>query len=583
MIFKRIDRLIMLSFISPFLLTTAVATFILLIQYMLKYFDDFVGKDLGFSVFAELIMYFSVNMMSLSIPLGVLVSSLMTFGNLGEHFELTAIKGSGISLVRALRPIFIFVFFLSIADFFFLNHVVPAANLKAYSLLYDIKHTKPALDIKPGVFYNGIPDYSIKAKEKLPDNKTLKEVLIYDHTQRLGNKSVIVADSSRMFTFANDRYLKLELYEGHAYKEDPKKSEPVDYFYRTNFDHMEIVFDLSSFGLKDTDEGLFRNNRQMKNVKELSNHIDSLNRSIDKVRARFFNGAKNSLKFHLDDIIDEEELKGLTDPKKPEKKEPENSPSRNPKDLKIKKVEKASIFSLGWLLTVLQSDSTVVDTAVDSVWRAPTWLRLVGLEKEEPEPPLLPLKLEEKEERIAKHSNIFEFPIDSLLWKDLDVHFNANYRKRTVSDYALGQARGLKAQLSSAKLNLNNILDNRYRYEVEMYKKYSLAFACIVMFLIGAPLGAIIKKGGLGVPVIVSIFFFITYYVINITMEKWAKAGVTDPIWSVWVADGILLPIGLFFLRQARIDARLFDTDFYHVVIDKIKMRLKKRKSSVSS
>merc|ERR1712000_61732 len=167
----KIDKLILQAFISPFILTTVVATFILVIQYMMKYFDDFVGKDLGAEVFAELIFYFSLNMLQAALPLAVLVSSLMTFGNLGEHFELTAIKSAGISLLRALRPIFFFVVILTIGAFYFNNYVVPAANLQAYSLLYDIKHKKPGLDIKEGVFYNGIPDYSIKVKEKLPDNQ----------------------------------------------------------------------------------------------------------------------------------------------------------------------------------------------------------------------------------------------------------------------------------------------------------------------------------------------------------------------------------------------------------------------------
>ena len=178
---RKLDVLMLKSFVGPLVLTTAVANFILLIQYLLKYFDDFVGKNLGFTVFAELLFYFSLNMLQIALPLGVLLASLMAFGNLGENFELTAIKSSGISLLRVLRPIFLFVFVLSIGAFFFNNYTIPAANLKAYSLLYDIKHTKPALDIKAGSFYNGIPNYSIKAKEKLPDGKTLLDVIIYDH------------------------------------------------------------------------------------------------------------------------------------------------------------------------------------------------------------------------------------------------------------------------------------------------------------------------------------------------------------------------------------------------------------------
>ena len=209
---KKIDKLVIKSFVGPFLLTFVVVVFILLTQYMLKYFDDFVGKGLGAEVFAELLFYFSINMTPVALPLAVLLSSLMTFGNLGEHFELTAIKGAGISLTRALRPLFFFVTLISIVAFLSNNFVVPKANLKAYSLLYDIKQKKPALDIQEGVFYGGIPNFKIKINKKFPDGETIKDVIIYDHSTGLGNRDVILADSGKMYTIKNDRYLMLELF-----------------------------------------------------------------------------------------------------------------------------------------------------------------------------------------------------------------------------------------------------------------------------------------------------------------------------------------------------------------------------------
>ncbi len=596
---KKIDKLIIKSFINPFLLTTIVATFILLIQYMLKYFDDFVGKDLGFAVFGELIFYFSLNMLSVSLPLGVLVSSLMTFGNLGEHFELTAIKGSGISLLRALRPIFFFVVVLAVGAFYFNNFVVPAANLKAYSLLYDIKHTKPALDIKPGVFYNGIPDYSIKVKEKLPDNQTLKEVLIYDHTQKLGNKSLIIADSSRMYTFFNDRYLKLELFNGHAVAEEKKNADPIDYFYRTSFDQMEIVFDLSSFGLKDTDEKLFRNNRQMKNVAELTEDIDSLGRMHAKGKMRFRNSMRGSLKYSVASMFEEVDLT-IYDRYKPE----------IPMDPPIDTLDALPVDTLRADSAQLMQASVLSLEFLDWIWSQDTVQKFNRVElREELEPGVGEFNVEkintefelsqevadsireaamqnlpahQRKNRTKRKPKVSEFtkiPISELTREDLVIQFDATYKKQGVVDYALSQARSIKSQLGSINSNLHSLQINHNKFSVEKYKKYSMAFACIVMFLIGAPLGAIIKKGGLGVPVIVSIFFFIIYYVLTITTEKWAKAGVTDPFYSVWIADFTLLPIGLFFLRQARIDARLFETDFYNVVIDKFKTKFMKKRA----
>ena len=309
---RKLDKLIIKSFLGPFVLTTAVATFILLIQYMLKYFDDFVGKDLGFMVFAKLLFYFALNMLQVALPLGVLVSSLMTFGNLGENFELTAIKSAGISLVRALRPVFFVVVFVSIGAFFFNNYAVPVANLNAYSLLYDIKHKKPTLDIQEGAFYYGLPNYVIKVKEKMPDDITLKDVIIYDHSSSIGNKRVILADSSRMYLFMEDRYLKLELFDGNYYSETEKQGNEIDQFSRTEYSRMDLVFSLSSFELDTTDQSLFQNNRQMKNVSQLTDDIDSMELRIDEIRSSFDERALRYFSYFRENSREEIRLAGAT-------------------------------------------------------------------------------------------------------------------------------------------------------------------------------------------------------------------------------------------------------------------------------
>ena len=185
---KKLDKLILSSFIGPFFITFFVVVFILLTQFMLRYFDEIIGKDLGVAVISQLIFYFSINMTTNALPLAVLLSSLMTFGNLGEHFELTAIKGAGISLLRTMRPLFVVACILVVIGFFNNNYIVPQANLEAFSLLYDIKQKKPALDIKQGVFYHGIPGYSIKINHKFPDDETLKDIIIYEHVGQRGNQ-----------------------------------------------------------------------------------------------------------------------------------------------------------------------------------------------------------------------------------------------------------------------------------------------------------------------------------------------------------------------------------------------------------
>ncbi len=557
---RKLDKLIIKAFIGPFLLTTALATFILLIQYMLKYFDDFVGKDLGFMVFAELIFYFSLNMLQVALPLGVLVSSLMTFGALGEHFELTAIKSAGLSLVRVLLPVFIFVVFLSYGAFLFNNHVVPSSNLKAFSLLYDIKKKKPGLDIKEGVFYSGIPDYSIKAKEKLSDNTTLKDVIIYDHTEGIGNNTVILADSSKMYTLYNDRYLKLELYDGnYYYDEDNRRARELNRLTRTNFNRMDIVFNLSSFDLKRTKEELFQNNRQMKNIAELTDYIDSLNGSIISSKYEFVK-QRGGFYYHMDDKLDMiiDHWKISEDSIQKLRMDPETLREDEAERLRIEEEEDSIESTREEQITESQSiGRRLMDEQINALERSPQL---------EPEMVTESKKVAEEKETVL---------IDTLSWDFLSSKMAD--RQNQVVLAAKNAAQRIKVNLSSMATRVDMMEHDIYKYEIEKYKKYSQAVACIVMFLIGAPLGAIIKKGGLGVPVLISIFFFIIYYVLTIMTEKWAKEGLMDPLVAVWTADIILFPIGLFFLRQARIDARLFDSDVYAIWMEKMIARFSKK------
>ena len=217
---KKIDKLVLGSFLGPFILTFFVVIFILLSQFMLRDIDELVGKDLDTTVILELIFYFSVFMTPNAFPLAVLLSSLMTFGNLGQHFELTALKSSGISLIRVLMPIMAFTLVLTGIAYYSNNFIVPKANLKAFSLLYDVKQMKPSMELKEGTFYNGIEGYSIKVGTKYSDGKTLKDIIIYDHTGGRGNEHVTMADSGLMYNILNDRYLVIEMFQGNTYKED---------------------------------------------------------------------------------------------------------------------------------------------------------------------------------------------------------------------------------------------------------------------------------------------------------------------------------------------------------------------------
>lgn len=565
---KKLDKLILSSFFGPFFLTFFITVFILLLQLMLKYFDDIIGKGLPVPVLAEFLFYFSVRITPDALPLAVLLSSLMTFGNLGEHFELSAIKSAGISLTRAIQPIFIFSVLLSIGAYFSNNYIVPAANLKALSLLYDIKQKKPSLDLKEGVFYDGIPNYSIKANKKL-DEITLKDVIIYDHTSGQGNNRVIYADSSRMYTYMNDKYLVFELFNGNLYEEYPNTgqksnaygSDQINQFTRNAYQEMKIVFSLASFDLKRTKEDLFAGDYRMKSIELLQGDIDSLSRGMDKV---MFNIYKTAPAFYTNHLSDKLDL--------PEKYLPFQEALDAERKLKADSMQKIRV--------PVQS--------IDSI-------------KMRQRPQIQPVK------RTIEKAGMFSFwqdegsPKDSIKVKNLAIlaadttwqgviaatqkAFNrvtTNERKKSIIlDNALRSARNVRSTVSSNTARLVTMERESDKNAIEMYRKYAQAAACFTMFLIGAPLGAIIKKGGLGVPVIISIFFYILYYVLNILSIKWAREDLVPPLTAAWISNMVLFPVGLFFLRQARKDARLFDSDFYLVVIDKIKNRFKKPVSEI--
>lgn len=569
---KKLDKLLLKSFLGPFVLTFVVVVFILLTQYMLKYFEEFVGKDLGFYVFVELIMYFSINMTPMALPLAVLLSSLMTFGNLGEHFELTAIKSAGISLTRVLLPLFIFSCGLSVLAFFSNNYIVPKANLKAYSLLYDIKQTKPSLDLKEGAFYNGIPNYSIKVDEKHPDGVTLGNLIIYDHSAGQGNTKVILADSGKMYSIHNNTYLMLELFKGNSYSEIASQGarvgkNTIEDFHRNSFDESKLVFSLASFGLQETKEELFASNRLMKNVSQLSYDIDSMQTDLQKLHREMYDNANRYFSYHLKNKLKVPEHLLPKKIETPEDGIENNENKQISPSPTTQKREGLPILKASTPLSPTKKDRINIDTtARKEIAKADSILQADSLQADS-------LK------SLALADSIANIPIildpDSIAWAKIDSVFHIPERNQKVLAQALSQARYVKNNVSMQATRDKNLTKELNTYIIEKNKKYAQAVACLIMFLIGAPLGAIIKKGGLGIPVIVSIAFFIIFYVLTITGEKWGKESLIDPVLATWVSNIILLPFGLFFLKQARNDVRVFEADFYKVAFDKLKTRLK--------
>ena len=468
---KKINALVLKTYSGPLLVTFFIALFILLMQFMWMYIDDLVGKGLEWYVIAELLFYASFTFVPLALPLAILLSSLMTFDNLGEHYELVAMKSAGISLRSIMKPLIILSLCISAFAFYFSNNVLPVANLKFKSLLYDIRKKKLAVNIREGIFYNDMEDYVIRVGKKGKDGNRIYKVMIYNHTENRGNIDVTVADSGIMESTPDGRYLIFTLYDGFNYQDivDQKDSKNQQPFQRTSFKIQQRKFDLSAFELNRTNEELFKNNYQMLNIGQLNYFIDSLSRSLVERK--------------------------------------ENLARNFPRNYQL----------------YLNNDTAYVPST-DSVTVVPG---------------------------------------------DFLSGFSTDDQIRIVSN-ALTSARGIKKNLDfqSDAFRVSN--ESLVKHKIVWHRKFTLSFACLVMFFIGAPLGAIIRKGGLGLPTVISILFFILYYIISMIGEKSALKGAMEVASGMWLSSVVLLPLGFFLSLKATTDSPLMDMDVWNKALLKV-------------
>lgn len=437
--------------------------FILLMLFLFKYIDDLIGKGFEWYVILELLMYASAANVAMALPLAILLSSIMTFGSLGENYELVAIKSTGISLQRAMMPLILTVIMLSMGAFLFSDYMLPVAHLKMGSLLYDVRNQKAAFLINEGIFNTSIPGYAIRVKKKDPD-QTLHDVLIYERNTSSGNVNTLMAKEGQMFITDDDQLLVLKLKNGKRYEETPGTSgnyNPRQRLMRTEFKETEQRFDLSGFKLRRTDEELFKSNYAMLNLKQLNFYRDSF------------------------------EMKG---------------------------------------------DSNLRSTYKDLT----LFSRLYRTDSLSPKTPVI------------------------LIKKYKDVLQLIPQEKRLVAlNSAKDQIRSVREILSRKELF---IADNEVRlrgFLIELNRKFTLSMSCLVLFFIGAPLGAIIRKGGLGLPVVMSVLFFLLYHIISTIGEKSVKEGTLSPMLGMWIAIFSLSPLGAFLTYKATVDSVLFDLDYY--------------------
>ncbi len=472
---KRLYLFMLQSFLPLFMMTFVICLFIVLMQFLWKYIDDLVGKGLEMNVILELFMYAALTMVPLALPLAILLASLMTFGNLGEQFELTAMKASGVSLIKSMRPLIVLMVFVAIGAFFFQNDVLPIAQTKMYTLLYSMRQKSPELDIPEGVFYDQITGFNIFVNKKDRDTGILHDLLIYNVSKGTDNATIIYADSGKM-SFTDDKeHLFLTLWHGEQFenlREQQGMSASNVPYRRETFDNKEVLIAFDA-NFNRMDESGMRNQYVGKNIAELQATIDSVNARVDSVG-----------------------------------------------DVYGKSIKEIPYFNINYYRYV-RTDTGMVTTHQNEV-------------------------------QMAKPLNL-----DSIF-----TGANPAFKKSYLNQ-ALGKAKRAKQDYEFKSLTMSDDRRVIRRHAIELMKKYTLSMACLVFFFIGAPLGAIIRKGGLGTPLVISVFLFIFYYIIDNTGYKMARDGKLEVWEGIWLSTFVLLPLGIFFTYKAVNDSAVFNKDAY--------------------
>lgn len=466
---KKLDKLILKAFLGPFIATFFIAFFVLMMQILWKYIDDLVGKGLDFITIGQFLWYASASLISLALPISILISSIMTFGNLGESFELVAIKSAGISLLRFMRPLMFFTILLCGVSFLFANYVVPYANLRFKTLYSDIFFKKPAFDLKEGVFFTYIPNYAIRVGSKEEDGKTIRNVLIYDQSNSLQDNA-IVAEKGLMQISADKNFLEFNLENGFRYQERGNVNDSSTEYIRLGFKEFKKLFDVSALQMSKTSDSTFKNSHQMLSARQLSKNIDSLRSVDDSINKRMAENLAGYM--HFTQLSDSTWAKNNTVPAKKEN----------------------------------QQTDFIPDTA-----------------------------------------------------------------RQYVHDRSISIINDMKNLIQFSGYDVGNREKNIVLHEVEWHRKFSFSAACLVLFFIGAPLGSIIRKGGMGMPLVVAIIFFLLFHLLGMFGEKFVKEDLLPPFTGMWLAVMTLIPVGIFFTYKAMHDSQLFSKEFYQRGYKKIK------------
>ena len=462
-------------------MTFFICVFILLMQFLWKYIDELVGKGLDWGIVAELLVYAAFGLVPLAFPLAMLLASIMTFGNLGENYELVAMKASGISLFRIMRPLVVVAILMTTIAFYFSNNILPKTNLKFYSLMQSVRQQKPEMVIKEGVFGNDLNNYSIKVERKGKNNNMLYDVMIYDHSNNLGNVSVSVSDSGKMELTKDKKFMAVTLYNGRSYTEEAEnRQSPVKKFpfRRETFTKEVINISMKEFEFNRVDDKRYAGASKMLNISQLTSQGDSV---------------FSTYKFRL------------------------------------------------W--RYLSSFVYIPDISKQITWMADP------VDSLRHDPKIAPGNIVDFDQYVASMST---FEKESLYQQTINsVRNNTQSISQQLEEIYLR-----KKQLNS--------------YPMEWHRKFTLSFACLIFFFIGAPLGAIIRKGGLGMPVVVSILMFIAYYILMITGEKFAREDAWSMVNGMWFASFVFLPLGIWLTYKAATDSGVMNMESYQALFKRM-------------
>ena len=476
---KKIDRLIIMSFIPPMVVWFLVAAFIFNMQFLWKYIDEIVGKDLEISVILELLFYQGLAMVPRALVFGVVIASVMTLGNLAEHYELVSRKSAGISLMRVLAPLMIVVGSLAIASFIFSNHIIPYTALQFKTRLYDIRRQKPALDLEPGLFNKDFRNIVIYIGDKDKKSQQLKDIRIYDHSKQMGNNTQTNAKLGDLYVTDDKKYLVIELQNGQRYENiqlNVKNSPNQLPYMRTSFSEYRTVFDLSEFNFSETDKELFKNHHSLLTMNQLLVGVDSILIRRDKRIVEMQQSCDNFFHFRRAGLLVQ-------------------SPSDSVKKMQYHPYEASTAREIS---------------------------------------------------ELQSFADIFQ-----------------KGERHGIYQRAQGLARNIKIQAENMSNSLPRFKEEVAAYENEIHLKLVFSFACILFLFIGAPMGAIIRKGGFGWPIFISFVFFMVFFVLHLTGERLAT-GLVWPTWmGSWLPIWALFPIAVFLTFKAMNDSRVLSLEFF--------------------